>query len=105
MFDPQHTHGNGGLFRRHGIEVADGQQGYIGPVKFANDRHVAEGAGIASVIELAAILELDHEACRIASIRSVFGARGMNGVRHCDFDAINVNGAALIDTNGIFNTL
>ena len=74
MVYAEHTHGNSSRFRVHRIVIADRQQGHIGLVEFADELHITEGAGVASVIELAAILKLDYEAAWLTNVYAIVHA-------------------------------
>src|SRR6266852_572843 len=76
----------------------------IWPIEFVNELHIAEGACIASMVELAPIFKLDYVTTCIASISAIFGTGCMDCMRHCDFDPIDIYRASLVYTHRMLNT-
>src|SRR5437667_11845590 len=86
MLDAEHAHGNRGLFGSHGVEVANRQHGQVRLVQFTDDLHVAEGTGIACMIDFEFVLKLDHKTSGITAIGSILGTGGMDSMSHREFD-------------------
>ena len=105
VLDAEHAHGNGGLAWAHCVEVPDGQHGYVGLVQFADELHVAEGAGVTGMIDFEAVLKFEDEASGLAAIGSVLGARGVDGVGHGELDALGTGGTPLVHADGVLDTL
>ncbi len=99
--------GIGGLARRHGEMVADGQHDDFGRVEIADDSHVAEDVGVAGVVELDSVGELEHVAAGFAAVDdlvAILNAAGVDGVDHGDLHVGDGLRAALIHGRDLFDT-
>ena len=106
-FGLQEFAGVGRLARRHGEMVADGQHDNFGRVEIADDGHVAEDVGVAGVVELDSVGELEHVAARLAAVDdlvAILYAAGVDGVDHGDFRVGDGLRAALIHGRDLFDT-
>ena len=100
--------GVGGLARSHGEVIADGQHDDFGSVKIADDRHIAEDIGVAGMVDLNAVLELDDVAAGFAAVDqlvAILDAAGVIGVDHGDFDVAEFLRAAFIHHGGLLCAL
>ena len=68
VLDAEQLHRQRRLARTHREVAADRQERDVGPVQLADQPHVAEHVGVAGVIEAEAVLDLDHEAGRLAEV-------------------------------------
>ncbi len=58
----QLPYGVSGLFRPHGEKAPDAHEREVRLVELPNERHIAEDGGVSRVIDLEAVLHLDHVA-------------------------------------------
>ena len=85
--------------RAHRVVIADWNHGNLWRVKFVDDPHIAENVGVARVIDLYAIGELDDVAAGLTAIDdliAVFNSAGMVSVNHGHFDVADGLRSALI---------
>jgi hypothetical protein len=100
--------GVGRFARPHGEVIADGQHDDLGRVKLADDRHVSEHVRVAGVINLNAVLELDHVPAGFAAVNNlvaILDAAGVIGMHHGDFDVADLLRAALVHHGGSLGAL
>src|SRR5208283_3535873 len=105
-FRLQQFTGIGSLARRHSEKVADGQHGNLGRVKVADDGHVVEDVGIARVVELDSVRELEHIAAGFAAIDdliAILNPAGMHRVHHGDTHICDSLRAALVHGSDLFD--
>src|SRR5947209_10473137 len=89
--------GAGGLAGVHGEQVADGQEGQLGPVHLAEELHVREQGGVAGMIEGVAARQPDDVARGRAAVEdlvAVADAAGVVGTHHGHLQAQHVLAAA-----------
>jgi hypothetical protein len=89
--------GDSRLVCSHGEVVADRQDDEIGLVEARDQGHVPEDARVAGEVDPEAALEPEHDPARLAGVRSVRGARRVEGVRQRHLHAVDVDRAALVD--------
>jgi prepilin-type N-terminal cleavage/methylation domain-containing protein len=85
-----------GLPRAHRVPVADRQDREVRSVDPSDQLHVAEDAGIAGVVEAKAVLELEHEPCRLARVRAVRGRARVRRVGERESHAVDLGAAPLV---------
>ena len=94
--DAEQLERHGGLAWAHREVVADRQDRDVRLVDAPDQLHVAEDARVAREVELRPVLDLDHEACRLAEIGAVVRARRMLRVGERDLDSVGLHCAALV---------
>ena len=104
----QQVAGVGGFARRHGVVVANRNHGNLRRIEIANDRHVAKHVGVAGVVDLHAVGELDHVATGLAAVDDLVAIRNaarVVGVHHGDFDVADGLSAALVHLRDLLYAL
>ena len=107
-FRLQQFAGIGGFARRHGEMVADRQHGNLRRVELANDGHVAKDIGVAGVVNLDSVGELEHVAAGFAAIDdlvAILNAAGVNRVNHGDLHIADGLRAALVHGRDLLHAL
>src|ERR1700687_717732 len=105
-FRLQQFTGIGGFTRRHGEKVANGQHGDLRRIEIADDGHIAEDVGIARVVELDSVRELEHIPARFAAIDdlvAILYSAGMHRVNHGDLHTRDGLRAALVHGCNLFD--
>src|SRR5579859_3567564 len=109
VFHAEEADGVSRLPRAHRENIADGENGEVGLVEFADELHVAENGGVAGVINSEAAGHSNDEACRFAGVNAdavVFDGIRMEGVGHGDVKiAYRLRAALAHGTDFFFETL
>ena len=87
--------------------VTDRNHGNLRRIQIANDGHVAEHIGIAGVVDLHAVGELDHIATSLAAVNDLVAIRNSTrvvGVHHGDFDVTDSLSAAFVHFRDLLYT-
>ena len=93
FLDPQKLAGISGFPRTHGKEVSNGQHRQIRLVKLPNEFHVAEKIGIAGVVNLKLVGELNHVPDGLTSVDNlpvVQNAATMVGMDHSQSEILDL---------------
>ena len=92
----------------HGVMAADGEHGDLGPVKIANQAHVAEDRRVAGMVEDRPVVDGEDESrcdARVVHTRFILHRRGVLGLDHGGRYVIQLHGAAQIHADGFSRAL